>query len=120
MYNFFIRIKMNFATYTYNNDYFLFNNNSKNILDHNTICDDNVVVFPNNLYRGSPVSEPHFKKDPIDRNTIYWSAGLHPSHTSKFGYKGCPFGYCYGPQSGRNYNLPPSCHQKYTEKRSSI
>lgn len=113
---------MNFATYTFNRDYFLFNAEKVNKLDLNTITDDSVVVFPNNLYKGEPVMEPHFTRDPVDTNTVYWltmgERVQHPLHLSKFGRRPprgqgeCPFGYCYGAQSGRNYNLPPGCHNK--------
>lgn len=114
---------MNFATYTFNKNYFLFNTEMVNTLDLNKITDDSVVVFPNNIYKGEPVKEPHTKNDPIDTNTVYWltmgKRVKHPLHTSKFGRlppgmefgNECPFGYCYGPQSGRNYNLPPGCHK---------
>lgn len=123
-----------------NNDYFLFSLNPLSTLDMNTITDDNVVVFPRNIYRGNPVSTPYRLEQPIDTATLYTVGNdtslkmtesakgrpltwfEHPPFASQFTFDSwkrfhggepidqsyatpCPFGYCYGAQSGRNYML---------------
>lgn len=111
---------MNYAQYSFNKNYFLFNiDDAKQInpnqqLDHNTVLEDTVVIFPRHIYSGEPFPEPIKKSDPIDSSTVYYttqsSSGAHPYFTSKFGKYPvccgktlCPFGYCNGPQSGRDY-----------------
>ena len=97
-----------------NRKYFPFNMGYKNFLDLNNIKDDNIVVFPLNIYKGEPVKEPETSRDPIDHNYIYCIDDSNDvkKYSSKFERNcgNCLFGYCYGSQSGRNYNLPPVCH----------
>lgn len=79
-----------------------------------TVVDDNTVVFPHNIYSAQTVPEPDNNSQFIDVSTVYFTDAnyVHPLHFSKFGrYNGCPNGYCYGSQSGRNYNLPAHCHE---------
>ena len=52
-------------------------------------------IDPTHNYKGS---------DPTIKNT-------HPSHFSRFGYKGCPNGYCTGNHPGR-YNTAPDLMNK--------
>lgn len=109
---------MNYAQYSFNKNYFLFNiDDAKKIrpeqlLDDTNVPEDKVVIFPRNIYEGQPFSEPMKRSDPIDPKTIYYTfpGYSHPPYTSKFGkYPSCcgtqlcPFGYCNGPQSGRDY-----------------
>lgn len=109
---------MNYIQYSFNKNYFLFNvDDAKRIhpeqcLDHNNIPEDKVVIFPRRIYDGQPFSEPMKLSDPIDKETVYYASSgyVHPPFTSKFGKypnccegKLCPFGYCNGPQSGRDY-----------------
>jgi hypothetical protein len=82
--------------------------------DSPNAMDDSTVVFPRNIYSHPPVPEPDNNSQFIDVSTVYFADSnyVHPLHFSKFGrYNGCPFGYCYGSQSGRNYNLPQYCHE---------
>lgn len=99
----------NFVNYDTKGGYFLYNSVIPNYLDLNKIKDDNTVVFPRNIYVGEPLPEPIFKYDKKDNSTTYeipiGETMNHPQHLTKFGYdNGCPFGYCYGAHSGRNYN----------------
>lgn len=127
----------NFTDLSVNKNFFLYGVNNLKTLDLNTIYDDNVVVFPRNIYSGEPVAPPIKKGDIIDPSTLYivpspydlsqiknvyrdmdgttWN--IHPQHSSMFtfdsrrhetyngGSNFCPFGYCNGPQSGRDYML---------------
>lgn len=99
---------LNFTKYDLNKQYINFN-----YPQQPGVLDDHVVVFPHNIYSGGVVPEPDNKAQWIDQSTVYFADAdyVHPLHFSKFGrYNGCPYGYCYGSQSGRNYNVPPQFH----------
>lgn len=109
---------MNYTKYSFNKNYFLFNiDDAKTVhpeqmLDDTNVPEDKVVIFPRRIYEGQPFAEPMTKYDPLDLSTVYYAyRGYdHPPFTSKFGRYAsccerrlCPFGYCNGPQSGRDY-----------------
>lgn len=91
---------------------------------------DQISTFPYNFYSRQPVQTAHYlcsvrrntaanyiidAQEPNDLdddgNPII---NRHPNRFSKFSYsRGCFFPYKQGVQSGRNYNLPCSCEQKY-------
>jgi hypothetical protein len=110
---------MNYAKYSFNKNYFLFNiDDAKTVhpnqlLDNTEVPEDKVVIFPRHIYKGEPFPEPMTNHDPINLGTIYYAYPNydHPPYTTKFGKyphccglkQVCPFGYCNGPQSGRDY-----------------
>ncbi len=104
---------LNFIEYQANKKYISFCKDLQS-LNLNKIYLDEIVSFPRNIYSEKEVI-PEIDI-PFQNETIYqikYPMSLHPQHMSKFSYdRGCYFGYCYGPQSGRNYGLGPDCYDK--------
>lgn len=93
--------------YDVNDSYFLFNHQNLKTLDLNTVTDDSVVVFPRNIYTKELLAQPDHVCDPNRDTDFFYLYGRevieHPHHFSKFDNTKCYFGWCYGAQSGRNY-----------------
>lgn len=102
-------------------------------IDDSVRLNEKISIFPSNIYNGQPMKEPNKKSDLIDYSTTYFihngrkvypnnasfgytnyqNEGIFPHFTTKYGKlppngKLCPFGYCSGVQSGRNYMCAPT------------
>jgi hypothetical protein len=108
---------MNFVNYKSDpGDKFMYLQKSTKQLNLNDVVNLPISVFPKDMYKTDSVfAPPIYDSDVRDLSTVYMMAPgkTHPLTFSKFDYPGCEFGYCYGPQSGRNYGLPPWCHLRY-------
>jgi len=105
---------MNFIKYSPSKKYLMFNHSDLKTLNQNSVQTD-TISFPKSLYTAEPISYNYISDlSKLNSTNLYSPGGKHPLTYSTFGYNnGCEYGYCYGAQSGRNYNLPPQCHNNH-------
>lgn len=101
----------NFLKYDINDSFFLYNMQNLKDLDINEVKDDNIVVFPRNIYQKEALAQPNTVCSPYRDPEFFYLYGrevkMHPDYYSKYDYGRCFFGWCYGSQSGRNYQCIP-------------
>ncbi len=130
----------NFVNYDSSGKYFNYITNTirydpSQKLDQNTVYDDNIVIFPRNIYKGETFSQgfknyqpndTYIKVNEDDKRPENTRIGLsktkikhnHPDKFTLFGRPNtfgglCPQGYCYGNYTGRNYQC--GCPLKGTQ-----